>query len=298
MLTLEKLRSFNILKSRELLFARLKKEACYLVSDLVRFRREKIRPFVVIGRHRTGSNMLRYALETHPQVVQYGELFNGALQEIVGAYGKYGYRPDSLLEWRRADARGFLNEVIYRDAMPPIAAVGFKLFYRHGRSDGNGNPWPVLRERHDVRIIHLVRKNPIGSFLSVERILRREPHVAMRRSRRTLPRRNGAANHGDQRIVVDVQKFKAYLEGYDSDIRTLAEEFPGRATLELSYEDMASNVNQALDSVLEFLEVTRGPLQVQTERQSDGDVLKLIANLDEVAAAHRGTRWERVPDQW
>jgi hypothetical protein len=27
-------------------------------------------------------------------------------------------------------------------------------------------------------------------------------------------------------------------------------------------------------------------------------VVQQIANLDEVAAAHRGTRWERVPDQW
>jgi LPS sulfotransferase NodH len=298
MLTLEKFRSFNIVKRRELLIARLKKEACYLISDLVRLRRAKIQPFVVVGQHRTGSNMLRYALETHPQVVHYGELFNAALQEIAGAYGKYAYRPASLLEWRRADARAFLNEVIYRDAMPPIAAVGFKLFYRQGRGDGNGNPWPVLRERPDVRIIHLLRRNPIGSFLSVERMLRREPHVEMRTSRRGEPRTNGAVKHADQRVVVDVQRFRAYLEGYDSNLRTLAEEFPDRAILEVSYEDMSSNADEVLDSVLDFLGVARGPLQLQTERQSDGDVVKLIANLDEVAAAHRGTRWERVPDEW
>jgi len=297
MLTLGKLRSFNIVKSRELLLARLKKEACYLVSDLIRSRREKIHPFVVIGRHRTGSNMLRYALETHPQVVQYGELFNGALQEIAGAYGKYIYRPHSLLEWRRADARSFLNDVIYRDAMPPVAAVGFKLFYRHGRGDGNGNPWPVLRERRDVRIIHLLRRNPIASFLSTER-LRHEPHVEMRRSRRPEPRLSGAAKNGGERLVVDVQKFRAYLAGYDSDIRILTEEFADRAVLELTYEDMSSNAHEVIDSVLDFLGVARWPLQLQTERQSEGDVMKQIANLDEVAAAHQGTRWERVPDHW
>jgi len=297
-LTLGKLRSFNIVKTRELLLSRLKKEACYLVSDLVRSRREKIQPFVLIGRHRTGSNMLRYALETHPQVVHYGELFNGALREIAGAYGKYAYRPDSLLEWRRADARAFLNEVIYRDTMRPVAAVGFKLFYRHGRGDGNGDPWPVLREREDVRIIHLLRRNPVAAFLSTDRILRHEPHVEMRSARRPGLPANGAANRGGHRIFVDVQKFKAYLAAYDSDLRILDEEFSGRAILELSYEDMSSNVSQVIDSVLDFLGVARSPLQLQTARQSEGDVVKLIANLDEVAAAHRGTRWDRVPDQW
>lgn len=297
-LTLGKLRSFNIVKSRELLLARLKKEASYLVSDLIPSTRQKVQPFVVIARHRTGSNMLRYALETHPQVVQYGELFNGALQEIAGAYGKYAYRPHSLVEWRRADARAFLNEVIYRDTMPPIAAVGFKLFYRHGRDDGNGNPWPVLRERRDVRIIHLLRRNPIASYLSTERMLRHEPHIEMRMSRRPELRSNGAAGNGGERIVVDVQKFRAYLAAYDSDIRVLSEEFPDRAILELTYEDMSSNAHGVIDSVLDFLGVARWPLQLQTERQSEGDVMKEIANLDEVAAAHRGTRWERVPDQW
>ncbi len=297
-LTLGKLRSFNIVKSRELLFARLKKEACYLASDLLRTGREKVQPFVVIGRHRTGSNMLRYALETHPQVVHYGELFNGALQEIAGAYGKYVYRPHSLLQQRRADARAFLNEVIYRDAMPPIAAVGFKLFYRHGRGDGNGNPWPVLRERRDVRIIHLLRRNPIASFLSTERILRHEPHVEMRTARRPDARANGAAKHGGERVVVDVERFRAYLAAYESDLLTLTEEFPDRAILELTYEDMSANASEVIDSVLDFLGVARWPLRLQTERQSEGDVVKEIANLDEVAAAHWGTRWERVPDQW
>ncbi|HEU4731752.1 MAG TPA: sulfotransferase [Kofleriaceae bacterium] len=296
-LTLGKLRSFNIVKSRELLIARLKKEACYLFSDLIPIGREAVQPFVVIGRHRTGSNMLRYALETHPQVVQYGELFNGALQEIAGAYGKYAYRPQSLLRWRRTDARAFLNDVIYRDVLPPISAVGFKLFYRHGRNDGHGNPWPVLRERGDVRIIHLVRQNPIASFLSNERIARREPHVAMRSSRRTVQPAIDLRPI-NERIVVDIQKFKTYLATYESDIRTFTDEFRGRAILELHYEAMVTDTDAVIDSVLAFLGVERRPLRLQTERQTRGHVLHGIVNLDEVAAAHRGTRWERVPEQW
>jgi len=296
-MTLEQLKMFNIVKSRQLLLARLKKEARYLVSDFAPSVRQKIQAFVVIGRHRTGSNMLRYALETHPQVVQYGELFNASCQEIWGAFGRYAYRPQELLAWRRADARSFLSDVIYRDAMAPISAVGFKLFYRHGRGDGRGDPWPVLRERDDVRIIHLVRQNPIASFLSNERIQRREPHVKMRASAGRDPA-NGIAARDPERIDVDVDKFKTYLAGYENDMQTLADEFHAHSILELSYESMLADMRGATDSVLDFLGADRRPLPWQTERQSRGDVMQQIANLDEVAAAHRGTRWERVPDQW
>src|SRR4051812_15581742 len=100
------------MKSRELLLARVRKEAAYLVADLSPWHRP-ITPFVVICRQRTGSNMLRYALETHPQVVHYGELFHPDRQDIWGAHGKYAYRP-SLLELRRTNASKFLTDVVYR----------------------------------------------------------------------------------------------------------------------------------------------------------------------------------------
>src|SRR5690242_9024863 len=106
---------FNIVKNRELLTARLTKEASYLVSDLFKIGRREIIPFVVVCRQRTGSNMLRYALETHPHVVHYGELFHEKRDKIWGAHGRYAYRPRGLATWRSADAASFLDEVIYRD---------------------------------------------------------------------------------------------------------------------------------------------------------------------------------------
>jgi LPS sulfotransferase NodH len=276
---------FNIMKSRELLLARLHKEAGYLVADLSPWHR-KVTPFVLVCRQRTGSNMLRYALETHPQVVHYGELFHPHRNAIYGAHGKYVYRPQSLLDWRREDARSFLNDVIYRDAASPVRAVGFKLFYGHGRDDAAGNPWPVLAERRDIRVLHLVRSNPIASFLSHERMRKSKSHIQMR-SR--APRPNGDLTR--KPIVIDVEKLAAYLAEYDREIWNLTTELGGHETLEFTYEALTTDP-RVLEKVLAFLGVERRVLHFQTERQSEGDALKCIANRTEVNAVLRGTRWD------
>jgi LPS sulfotransferase NodH len=273
------------MKSRELLLARLHKEVAYLVADLSPWHR-KVTPFVVVCRQRTGSNMLRYALETHPQVVQYGELFHPLRDAIFGAHGKYMYRPQSLLDWRRADARSFLNDVIYRDSASPVRAVGFKLFYRHGRDDGAGNPWPVLAERRDVRVIHLVRSNPIASFLSYEHMRKKNPHIQMRNGTKLT---NGEPAR--EPIVIDVERLSAYLADYDREMRSLAAELAGHQTLELTYEALTTDP-RALELVLDFLGVERRTLQFQTARQSEGDAWQRIANRTDVNAILRGTRWD------
>jgi LPS sulfotransferase NodH len=284
-------RIFNIVKSRELLVARLRKEASYLAADVFAFRRQKVRPFVVVCRQRTGSNMLRYALETHPQVVHYGELFHESRTEIPGAHGRYLYRPQALLAWRLSDARSFLNEVVYRDTARPVQAVGFKLFYHHGREDGTGDPWPTLCERRDVKVIHLVRNNPLASFLSNERIQHHEPHIQMRAF---PPARDARSSTRGERLVIDIAKFEAYLARYEHDIRQMQRDLAGHDQLELSYEALTETPGTTLTAVLDFLGVERRDLRFQTARQSRGELTHKIANLSDVESVLRGTRWERL----
>jgi hypothetical protein len=277
--------TFNIIKSRELLLARLRKEAGYFLSDLGLARKHSVVPFVVVCRQRTGSNMLRYALETHPRVVHYGELFHPARKGISGAHGRYAYQPKALLRARRADARSFLNTVIWRDVHPAITAVGFKLFYHHGRDDGPGNPWPVIIEREDIRVIHLVRKDPIAAFMSHERIRRHEPYVQVGRAQ-------PPSRPPDGPVVLDIERLAGYLTDYSDDIQRFEHELAGRTIHEVTYEDLCGS-GDAIQGVLEFLGVEARALRFQTERQSTGSLATRVANLDQAVALLRGTRWER-----
>jgi hypothetical protein len=288
---------FNVLSNRELLIARLKREARYLLSDLVPPLRRPIQPFVVVCTLRTGSNMLRYALETHPQVVHYGEIFRDTIDRIPGAHGKYAYRPHMLIAWRRRDARSFLDEVIYRDVSPPIRAVGFKLFYWHGREAGAGNPWPVLRERTDIKVIHLTRQNPVAAFVSAERALTAS-YVEMRGNSAGNGRATPTRQDAGKPIFVDVAKFRDFLVKYDGYVQRVDDELGNRPIMNLPFEALTADTAGSIDRVLALLGAEPRALRVQTEKQSSGNVVKRIENLAEVAAAHRGTRWAHVPDAW
>jgi hypothetical protein len=93
--------------------------------------------------------------------------------------------------------------------------------------------------------------------------------------------------------VIDIGKFEAYLARYEHDIRRMQQELPDHAQLELSYEDLIASPGEALGCVLDFLGVERRELQFQTVRQGPGELANKVANLEDVAAALRGTRWER-----
>jgi len=114
---------------------------------------------------------------------------------------------------------------------------------------------------------------------------------------RTPVRPNGPV-HNEDAIVVNIPRFKAYLTQYEIDLVGFVEEFRLHRILEISYESLSSNTEKSICSILDFLDVDRRPLRMQTLRQSSGNVMQRIVNLDEVVAAYRGTRWESVPDSW
>jgi hypothetical protein len=60
--------------------------------------------------------------------------------------------------------------------------------------------------------------------------------------------------------------------------------------LELSYEQLVASPD-ALARVLAFLGAAPRALRYQTERQSRGSLADRIANLDDVRATLRSTRW-------
>ena len=127
-------------------------------------------PFVTLTFPRTGSAWLIDALDSHPDVVAYGELLRR------GSDGELGYGSDDIpcfpeyLAARRAGARGesvrrlvYLNTV-FRDR-PGVGAAGFKLMYGQVRGSRGILQYLALRR---VRVVHLVRANLLDAVISYE----------------------------------------------------------------------------------------------------------------------------------
>jgi hypothetical protein len=99
--------------------------------------------FIILGRPRTGSNMLVYALKAHPEIYARGEIFQ-----------RIGCR----------DFRDVLQATAPRRRA--VKAVGFKLMYNHPLDRDLPELWDHLRTDKSIQVIHLERRNFLETHLS------------------------------------------------------------------------------------------------------------------------------------
>jgi hypothetical protein len=126
---------------------------------------DSITRFFVLGDARTGSNMLTQALNTNPAIRCFRKVFH-FMHDYVD-YGIDGFDPNvpADVEFRNNDPVRFLNERLYAGAPPGVQAVGFK--YLYGHFWGFDALTDYLSEEHEIRVIHLTRRNMLRSLVSL-----------------------------------------------------------------------------------------------------------------------------------
>src|SRR5438045_6342342 len=121
--------------------------------------------FVVLGLHRTGSNLLISALDAHKEVAVSGELFleHESSRKLYGcAVGGEYYRDGT-------DGAAFLRQYVFHDRYDhTTVAVGFKLFFTHATLGPASSVWSRLIDDERVRIIRMQRQNLLDVYLSNE----------------------------------------------------------------------------------------------------------------------------------
>ena len=119
---------------------------------------------VIFSRGRTGSNLLVSLLRSHPQIWHHHEIF-----------GEYYLQHDFIRnEVNRLGAVAYFERVLQRMFIERV--VGVKFLYFHLEPEW-ARQWnvpdvptllPVLRQRRDLRIIHLKRRNHLATLRLVE----------------------------------------------------------------------------------------------------------------------------------
>jgi LPS sulfotransferase NodH len=241
----------------------------------------QISRFVIVTAGRTGSTRLRLLLDSHPEIRCHGEVFGGNLSTLA--------EPDSPAMEEAEAARAasparFMQEWVF--AAGTHRAVGFKVLYEQ-----MFERWPGLVEAlaadRSIRIVHLVRRNGLKRFMSEyfvgtvthkHSVLRDEP----------LPDIQPVSIH-----VPSLLENLQFLEHRKAQTRKMFEAHPWH---EIAYEDSAEDDSPALDALLDFLQVPRAPLTVGTRKILPEELSHLLANLDEVTTALRGTPFEACLD--
>jgi LPS sulfotransferase NodH len=224
-------------------------------------------PFILLARSRTGSNLLRSYLDSHPNV---------------------------RIEWRllaRLDGRN-LRDVL-RAAYPRepryVAAKGFKMFYNHPQDDESGEVWDALARIDDLHVIHLKRKNILRTLLSRK--------IAGIQGVWMVESRGRAGVRPRKAVSFTVEELSDGFTQTRNWENTADDRFHHHPMLTLYYEDLVDDPEATIRAATRFLGVGDAEPRTTLIRQNPEALSELITNYRELKEAFEGTEWQEFFDE-
>ncbi|MCA8949712.1 MAG: hypothetical protein KDE27_09430 [Planctomycetes bacterium] len=233
--------------------------------------------FVIACAERTGSNLLVSLLRSHPAIGIAGELFNRRHWQDPIQWPPAAGRDD--LVGLRDDPPALLSALGAMAAAADLGAFGFKLLY--AQAELNPPVLAFLRGVPELRVIHLVRRNRLRRYLSLQRA-----RLVDRWQRRT---ETGAVDAPPPPIDIDFGDcVRDFLRCREQE-RLTEREFADRRLLRLDYETLAADPRRVGDEVVRFLGLPAHPLQVGQQKTGTDPLHLAIGNYAELRAAF--TAW-------
>lgn len=206
-------------------------------------------PFIIMGRSRTGSNLLISYLNKHPNIFCEGEKFASQCNH---------------------DYRGRYSSV-YGKQPKYIRAKGCKVFYYHPDTQPGGALQYFLGDPR-LHVIHLRRKNLLKVLVS---------HAVATRSKCWVNSKTSPENFGvtlsPAKVQIDIEQTLEWEEFWGNAYR-------GHPTLNIYYEDLISEPKDTLNSISSFLNCPQlldwG--EAALARQSSGELTDRILNYQEL----------------
>lgn len=246
--------------------------------DFGLFGHSRYTPFIVLGRSRVGSNLLRGLLNTHPQIVAFGEVFRDITNLDWDHIGYFQTR--SVTELAQRDPARFLETRLLGRYPTSVRAVGFKLFYYHARDGAQAGVWPWLLQRRDIRVIHLKRDNLLATHVS--------------RKRAALTGRWVKTSAEEDRPLTLSLDYHEVLSDFEQTRAWETEAdraFSSHPVLQVRYEDLAADFHSAVLRLESFLGVETRHVQPSTLRQTTRPLSEMVSNYQELKARFAGTPW-------
>ena len=240
--------------------------------------------FILLGRPRSGTNLLITTLEQHPALLAYGELLQ---QSTVRWNRKMGLERRHWIEHAYDEPQEYLTNVVFRDYPTKIKAVGFKLFYHHARKKPQKKVWQFLREDRDLHVIHLRRRNLLKIVLS--RKLADRSGVW----RLLGPQASELTDISDhpRPIYLDYDDLQRRFTRMKAVEERRGAYYSGHPQLNLWYEDLAGEFAAQTRLVQEFLELDPRPLQPMIRKQAKRPLDEQIENYAELKKRFAGSEW-------
>jgi len=218
------------------------------------------RRFAIVGHARTGSNYLLNGLRSLKSVRMEGEIFAGHNREI-------GKHFDPILS------------TFFRKERRRIKASGFKLFYYHLMPD----EWDKFLAHPEFAVIHLTRKNRLRTIVSLD---------IAKATNQWASSQASVAEPARKTVSLDASTLIERLEHIENQENLARERFKHSPMLELTYEELVGNPDEAFRRVSRFLDIDDIDVgKIELSRQNPEGLRDLIANYAEVHALLANTRF-------
>jgi LPS sulfotransferase NodH len=249
--------------------------------------------FVIVTTARTGSNLLVRTINRAPKITCYGEImkqefrqessaeqFFLQLSEILGLSVQY------LEKLQVNNPSEFLN-LIFDSKNAGI--LGFKLFYRHAREDVRKTIWQGLQEHQEIKIIHLLRRNLLDTYMSLQYAHLTDqwilPTFAYKEKIESLDRYDREMLSINPRVLLN---FFEITSKYIQETKTM---FAHHKYLELYYENLDSQYDREIEKAFNFLEVPLIIKEQPTIKQRSKTNRERIKNYQELLGFFKNTDW-------
>lgn len=235
--------------------------------------------YIILGRGRSGTNFLRTSLNSHSQIVAFGELFMG--QNNIN-WGVRGYRKSkSMLTLIQNDPIKFLEKKVFRKYPKQTSAVGFKIFYDHAQDEDWKLIWTHLKKQKDLKVIHLRRKNILKIVLSTERVRQGSKAINMT-----------GAQESKSPVVLDYDECLRAFKNIPNQKKEYDLLFKDHHKIDVVYEKLTKNYEEQMKRIQEFLGVDYEIVKPATYKQTRLPLSQAIANYSELKEKFTGTPWE------
>jgi len=246
---------------------------------------ERATRFVLLCHARTGSNLVLWSLDTHPEIWALGEvLTDDEKTRAKLALDEPGPRP---CYHKGEDGAQFLDQHVFLERPPgPIRACGFKMFYEYARWDRNMNTaWEYLRDNADIRIIHLTRFNLLDCIIS-----HKVAHTTgqwFSENEEEKPKKEAEA------FWLDAEECHAYFDRIMTWRAWVAEAMKHHPMLEVEYQqDLTGNFHSTMARIFDFLGVSRQTAGMRLRKQQTKPRHEQLLNFEELRAHFRYTIYE------
>jgi LPS sulfotransferase NodH len=240
--------------------------------------------FIITCSPRTGSTMLRVMLNTHPDIVCYGEAISNRNAPNLGRdyQKKFSKTSEELAGILATDPVGFLYQYVWE--RKDCKALGIKIKYRQLEEQ-----FPALlqaiRNDPEILIIHLTRQNRLKRYVSNRLVnAAKTPTVIVKTAAMA-----SEISKTQVKTVIDPQKCIEDMKRNRAAEKRFKAYFQGRPVFDIVYESLISPEDQGMMKLQTFLGVDPIALEPKTVKINSDSLEDLVENFDELETAIQKT---------